>query len=88
MIWRSPPYRALLSPADQALHDAVSTETVRRLERLGFSAQEIGRDYTTADYADLCHLVASGGAKMAAEVAPQVRALAQRLGYTGAAAGH
>jgi len=42
---------------------------------------EAGETYTADDYADASHLAESGGAKLAAELAPKVRGLARRLGY-------
>jgi hypothetical protein len=81
VMWASPHYLQQLAPAERANYARLSRLTARHLERLGLAAQEAGRGYAPTDYADLCHLVASGGYKLAAEVAPRVRALARRLGY-------
>jgi hypothetical protein len=82
VTWFHPGCSTGLSRADQASYGRISRMMVRRLEYLGFSAMESGKGFASDDYADYCHLVDSGGAKMAARVAPKVRELAKRLGYT------
>jgi hypothetical protein len=81
VMWASPHYVNQLTVDEQAEYARLSGQTVQLLERLGFAALAAGRGYTPADYADICHLVVSGGNKLAAQVTPEVRALARRLGY-------
>jgi hypothetical protein len=81
VTWTNPRYFAGLSPRERAGHARVSAWTVARLRKLGFDAVEAGKAFTPADYFDFGHLLAPGGAKLAAAVAPRVRALARRLGY-------
>jgi len=61
---------------DQRLHDMVT-----RLRNQGVAALEVGGSMDTDDFRDSVHLTASGGAKLAKELAPAIRALARRLGY-------
>jgi hypothetical protein len=82
VIRYSPYYTAALSPEEEASISAAARLSVNRLEEAGFSALDIGGDYSSADYADLQHLAESGGAKMAESVALKIRALAKRLQYT------
>src|SRR5262249_2229033 len=76
----SPHYAKQLPPAEQAAYRALISDQVRALERAGFAALEVCRDYAVADFNDRCHLSEQGGAKMAVEVAAKVRNLARRLG--------
>jgi hypothetical protein len=57
------------------------------LESLEFTALHVGTEYLPEDYADWSHLTASGGAKLAEQVAPKVREMARRLGYAAEARG-
>ncbi len=75
-------YLDQLTPGERACHDAGARLAVRRLRRLGFAAAEIEKGYSAADYADVVHLAESGGAKLAAQVAPEIERLARRLGYS------
>jgi hypothetical protein len=81
VMWHNPLYLKELSPHEQVQYARGSRTTLQRLRKLGFAALEGGKDFQPADYADQLHLVATGGAKLAAAVAPAVRALARRLGY-------
>jgi hypothetical protein len=78
----SPHYVDLLTGEEQATLGYLVERTVSALQDAGYEATSMGQDLTAEDYADLVHLVPSGGAKLAALVAPRVRALAERLGYT------
>jgi hypothetical protein len=78
----NPSYLGRLSVPERARFARTSRESAVRLEQLGFAALEVGKDCPASDYADSCHLLESGGAKLAAAVAPRVRQLARRLGYT------
>ena len=77
----SPYYRAQLTLAEQEEYRHGQSALVRELNKVGFPALEAGTDYTAEDFADCKHLAESGGKKLATEVAPAVRLLAQRLGY-------
>jgi lysophospholipase L1-like esterase len=77
----SPYYIDRLSPREQACYAQVRRITRRHLEKLGFAVLEVGKGFEPADYLDVIHLAEPGGAKLAAAVAPAVRALARRLGY-------
>lgn len=71
-----------LSPPEQRLHWAMAQLSVQHLEKVGLHSVVIGENYEAQDYADLVHLSESGGAKLAADVVPAIRVLAERLGYT------
>jgi hypothetical protein len=79
--WLSPYHIKLLSADERACYGVLSRLTRAHLEKAGFPALEIGSNYQPADYADWVHLSESGGARLAEEIAPVVRDLAQRLGY-------
>jgi hypothetical protein len=81
VLSNSPYYVRQLNPDEQTCYSDLRRTTVQHLQSLQFSALEFGADCTPADFGDYGHLAASGGAKLADVVAPQVRALAQRLGY-------
>lgn len=78
----APHYTQQLSPEIQARDDLAFALSVEGLESLGYAAVEYGRDFSATDYGDRTHLTKAGGARLAAEIAPHVRALAQKLGYT------
>jgi hypothetical protein len=77
----SPYYVRQLRSDEQTCYSDLRRATVQHLQSLRFSALEFGAGCTPADYADHVHLTASGGARLADVVAPQIRALAHRLGY-------
>ena len=77
----SPYYLNKLNPAEQDAFGEACQTAVRVLEEVGFSAQEIGRNYTPEDFVDRCHLSETGGKHLAEDVAPMVRALAESRGY-------
>jgi hypothetical protein len=77
----NPYYVKQLTLAEQTQVGIAIATLVKRLEMVGFQSMEVGRDYSIDDFYDRCHLSEDGGRRLAAEVAPQVRALAERLGY-------
>ena len=81
-MWFSSYYINQLSPDERAKSIECGRATVRHLVNAGLCTLEIGEYYLPEDYGDWQHLTEDGGAKMAAEVAPAIRALAGRLGYT------
>jgi hypothetical protein len=76
-----PRYTTQLEPSVRNRYEAFFPAAVRALREGGFSALDLGADFTDLDYYDWCHLSEEGGAKLATEVAVEVRALAERLGY-------
>src|SRR5262249_22312615 len=80
-MWPSPYHLKLLTADERACYAVLSRLTRAHMQKAGFRALEIGRNYPPTDYADWVHLSESGGARMAEEVAPVVRDLARRLGY-------
>ena len=60
---------------------ALSEGSIKILQSCGISAMDIEKDFSRDDFADVVHLSASGGAKLAAAVAAEVRSIAGRLGY-------
>jgi lysophospholipase L1-like esterase len=77
----SPHFTRRLAPEIQRRHEADFAETVRALGQAGFAALEVGADYSEQNYFDHCHFSAEGGARLAADVAPRVRRLAEESGY-------
>jgi hypothetical protein len=55
--------------------------TIRLFERAGVHATEVGRDLPQCCYSDKVHPTVEGGRRLAEEVVPHIRALAQQLGY-------
>lgn len=51
------------------------------LRKLGYHAIEVGLDFSAEDYQDMSHLVATGGKKMAQQVAVEVQHIAKLNGY-------
>jgi hypothetical protein len=81
VIRDSPHDVARLSPTEQAKYDVVFLAVVHVLESNGMDALEVGGNYSEWDYYDRWHLSAQGGRRLAAEVAPKVRALAEKMGF-------
>lgn len=77
----APYYTRQLAPEIQARDDLAFARSVAGLESLGFAAMQYGKDYDASQYGDRTHLTKSGGARLAADVAPHVRELAAKLGY-------
>jgi hypothetical protein len=71
--------------AGEAVGSAITPLLVEGLTKLRFAAVAVEGSYSADDFTDSLHLSESGGRKLAAEVAPAVRGLARRLGYTPAA---
>jgi hypothetical protein len=82
LVIRDCPHYAAQFEADlRTRYEAFYPAAVQSLRQDGFSALEVGADFTEADYYDRCHLNEDGGGKLAGQVADAVRALAERLGY-------
>lgn len=82
LIGRSSPYyRSRLAADEASREDQSFADTLGLWRGAGYPALEYGRDFDEDDYGDRTHLSKLGGAKLAAAVAPEVRALSQKLGY-------
>ena len=81
VTYHSPYFWPYLSEREQACADTAYAWAVAALERTGFRALTTGKDFGIEDYDDLVHLTASGGARLARVLAPEIRAKARQLGY-------
>jgi hypothetical protein len=70
-----------LSADEIAAYEFAFKEARARLERIGYHSMLLGPGLVDEDYADRIHLTASGGRKMATEVASEIRTMAVQLGY-------
>jgi hypothetical protein len=77
----SPYYTSQVGPEIRARDELAIGDTVSGLKRLKYEAMAYGLDFSPEDYGDRSHLTSSGGAKLAAAVAPQIRAMAEKLHY-------
>jgi hypothetical protein len=77
----SPFYTRLFEPELLAVGELGIRDTINAWEKIGYAAMDFGRDFTVEDYGDRTHLTTSGGIKLAANTAPHVLALAEKLGY-------
>ena len=75
----SPYYRSRLTGEETRGYLSSFTSTTERLSALGIQDVVVGFDFTEEDYLDRPHLMASGGRKMAAAVAPVVQRKAREL---------
>jgi hypothetical protein len=69
------------APGFRARYDAKMQQVLAHLRSCNLHAVEGCTTLASADYMDRNHLLASGGAKLAAELAPVIREQARRLGY-------
>ena len=77
----SPYYVRRLTPEERARYRGAFAAAVPCLEDEGFAALQVGKDYTTDDYFDRCHLSEAGGRRLAGDVTVKVRQMARDLGY-------
>jgi hypothetical protein len=77
----SPHYIAQLSSAEQAAYSSVFPAMARALEAGGMPAMDIGADYSEMDYLDCSHIGEQGGQRLARDIAPKLRGMAEQLGY-------
>lgn len=78
----SPYYRDRLSPSEQAAYLAQAQYQAEQMRKLGFNRAIVAADaFLAEDYIDRVHLSVSGGSKLAATLAPAVRAMAIEQGY-------
>ena len=84
LVRPNPKYLARIdaeTPGFQARYDDKVQEALGRLRSCGLDAVQAGVTLDVEDYLDTQHLRPSGGAKLAHELAPAIRAQAERLGY-------
>jgi hypothetical protein len=77
----SPYYVNQLNGDERTLYDRIFADFVRILEAIGMRSIDVGRDYSSSDYFDRCHLSEEGGLRLAADVAPRIQEMAGQLGY-------
>ena len=77
----SPYYRRQLTDDEAARSAKARVDTVEIWKNAGYGCFAYGTDYDDDDYGDRTHLSKTGGVKLAAEVAPEVQAMNERLGY-------
>lgn len=83
LVRQCPLYVDQLTSPEKIAYDALFAATAGALEHAGFTALDVGRDYPEVMYYDHIHLGEEGGERLAQDLAPQIRALAKRLGYAG-----
>jgi len=71
-------YRKRLTPDEQAAYAELYKRYADALQQGGINALMVGAQYEEKDYFDRSHFSESGGRKLAAEVAPMVRAIATK----------
>lgn len=74
-------YTRKLDPAIQQRDDIAYHDCVADWISAGYQSIEYGRDFEPEDYGDRSHLTTTGGNKLAAVVAPEIKAIARKLGY-------
>jgi len=77
----APYYTGRLTPAEQARDARAFQDTLTIWRELGYAATAYGPGFTDEDFGDRTHLTATGGRKLAKLLAPEIRALAGRLGH-------
>jgi hypothetical protein len=77
----SPYYVGRLSADDRSMVRQATDDTVSLFREAGISSIDYGWDFVPEDFGDRTHLTKLGGWKLAGLVAPQVREMAERLGY-------
>jgi lysophospholipase L1-like esterase len=81
VLYDSPYYRKRLSlPEQQCSHKGVE-ETHNLYQSTGYNVEIVSKDFNELDYRDRVHLSPSGGDKLATQIAPKIKQIAQRLGY-------
>lgn len=77
----SPHYVQRMTPAEQARNALAYADSAAMWRSLGHATTTYGDGFTFEDFGDRTHLTASGGRKLAAHLAPEIRALATQLAY-------
>jgi lysophospholipase L1-like esterase len=83
----SPLYLRQLTPDEALREDASYRDCESVWRQFGYAADDYGRDYDDSDFGDRTHLTGTGGRRLAAQVAADVRQIAVKLGYLGKGAG-
>jgi hypothetical protein len=81
LAYNAPYFSNQLSSDEQAAYQFVFAQGKSWLQKAGYHSVLIGPDLTDEDFADRVHMAASGGQKMARDIAPEIRAMAVQLGY-------
>ena len=81
LAYNAPFYSNQLSKDEHAAYEFAFSQGKSWLQKAGYHSVLIGPGLTDEDFADRVHLAASGGQKMAREIAPEIRAMAAQLGY-------
>ncbi len=82
LISRNSPFYTARLEADLEERDELAIrDSIAGWEKLGYQSIDYGRDFEVNDFGDRTHLTSTGGAKLAATVAPKVRTMAIKLGY-------
>lgn len=77
----SPYYLNQLTLAEQDRDDLAHLLSVQVWQQGGYEAFDCGRGYTIGDYGDRIHLSSTGGEKLAAQIAGEVRRVTAKLHY-------
>jgi hypothetical protein len=77
----SPYYVRQLTADERAREEQGYRDGVLFWRKAGHPSMEYGRDFADNDFGDRTHLSSTGGRKLAEAVAPEVRIIAERLGY-------
>ena len=85
LAYNAPYFSNQLSKDEHAAYEYVFSQAKSWLQKAGYHSVLIGPDLTNEDFADRVHLTASGGQKMARDIAPEIRAMAVQVGYLPAA---
>ena len=72
-------YRNRLRPDERAVYEDMFFRISDAVRGVGMNTVVVGQNYGERDYADRSHFNESGGRKLAEDVAPQVRALKEKL---------
>jgi len=76
-----PLYLRQLSADEMLRENRVYSDCIRSWRAAGYESADYGADYDDSDFGDRTHLTATGGRKLALQVASEVRGIAGRLGY-------
>jgi hypothetical protein len=72
-------YRSRLTPEEQVKQEAIYRRYRDATRKAGFHAELVAENYVPHDFVDMAHLSEQGGEKMAAELAPVIRQMSERL---------
>ena len=81
LAYNAPYYANQLSKDEFGAYEFAFSQGKSWLQKAGYRSVLVGPDLTNEDFADRVHLAASGGKKMARDIAPEIRAMSVQLGY-------